>query len=203
MTKIKLFSKEEIRKLDWDTKQNLLEYNSWKKYDEHFDEEYYHGPRVMAEHLLPHIIKGQTLLDVGCGTGLNGKYYKENKDCIITGIDISNKSLERANEKKDYSYLEQANLKEKLNFKDYKFDVVLCIGVSEHMKNMASLIYEMARVSNDLIAFNVNTTKSSFYHYSRMEIVEILKRDDLELLEDFRYLAWGTNMYSRGYIARK
>ena len=208
MARIKLFTEEKRKKLRPDLKGIIAIYNSWKSYDKDLIG-VYPGPERMSEHLLKYMDEGSSLLDVACGTGLSGVFYKENKNCIITGIDLTNKHLERAGEKKlngknIYSYLEQANVEEKWNFKNNAFDVSLCIGVSEYMADMGHIIGEMARVSKKLIAFNANITKDEGFHYHpRKNIIKILEGNDLKLLDDFKHFAWGDRMYSRGYIAEK
>lgn len=66
---------------------------------------------------------GKTLLDVGCGTGMHIKYFKDDFSC--TGIDINNEMVEVAKSKVYDVIFEQGDM---INFNlKTSFDVILCL----------------------------------------------------------------------------
>ena len=81
--------------------------------------------------------KDTEILDYGCGTGLTIKKVVEFNPRKITGIDISEVSIEKAKK-------ETQNLKEKVNlsvdncertkFADNKFDIIYGLGILHHLE---------------------------------------------------------------------
>ena len=204
MGRIELLSKDKLIRLSSEVRSTVETYDEWRDYDSDLVEVMeYKGPSLMAKHLLPYIKDGCNILDVGCGTGLNGVFYKAKKNCVITGIDISGESLKRAstkkfNGRKVYAQLKQVNLEKKLDFEDNVFDVVLCVGVFEYFKKIETVVGEMSRISKDIVAFNVPTTKPPYLNqHSRREVMKILDKFNLELLDEFRAHTW-TTIYGRG-----
>ncbi|MFX0073926.1 MAG: class I SAM-dependent DNA methyltransferase [Candidatus Hermodarchaeota archaeon] len=66
---------------------------------------------------------GNKLLDVGCGTGMHIKYFKDDFSC--TGIDINTEMVEVARSKVDDVVFEQGDM---INFDlNSDFDVILCL----------------------------------------------------------------------------
>lgn len=66
---------------------------------------------------------GNNLLDVGCGTGMHIKYFKNDFSC--TGIDINDEMVEVARRKVDGVIFEQGDMID-FNLKT-EFDVILCL----------------------------------------------------------------------------
>ena len=72
------------------------------------------------------------ILDMGCGTGLVGKFLAEKGFKNIHGIDISKKMLEKADIKGAYKKLEEVALGDPENFPNHlknKFDIVTIAGL--------------------------------------------------------------------------
>lgn len=72
------------------------------------------------------------VFDMGCGTGLVGKYLKERGFETITGVDASSGMLERAREKGVYTELEELYLGKPETFPTKYhgvFDVVTASGI--------------------------------------------------------------------------
>lgn len=87
-----------------------------------------------------HLLKtGDTLLDVGCGTGLSAQVFK-NK---IIGVEPS----ELANQA---PFLVERCHGEKLPFNNSSFDIVLCITALHNMVNPEQAAVEMRRVGRKL-----------------------------------------------------
>ena len=92
--------------------------------------------------------KGKKILDVGCGTGRNLRVYARN-GAIVTGIDISDKSIEIAKENFKVSKLHGDLLICDacfLPFNDESFDMVSSIGVLHHIPDVEKAVSEIYRV---------------------------------------------------------
>lgn len=111
-------------------------YDKWStNYDEYVKECQYNGPRELVQRLKVLLafngVKKESnkikVLDFGCGTGLVGEEIKKsNLILILHGIDISNKMLEKAKEKKRYHQLFLKNLYEETLEERYDF-IVSCV----------------------------------------------------------------------------
>ena len=97
--------------------------------------------------------KGGSLLDVGCGTGRYlGPLSKEFDN--VQGIDVSKNMVYLAKKNGDEVRLGDCN---NLPFEDNSFDVVLSIGVLEHLGDYSKGLYEMKRVAKkEVAALNLN-----------------------------------------------
>jgi ubiquinone/menaquinone biosynthesis C-methylase UbiE len=93
--------------------------------------------------------KGLKILDVGCGNGRDFiTYFKNRDDVSITGIDIRDRHIEQGN----FRFVKGDA--EKLPFEDNEFDVVLSIGVLEHivpMEKLSRVISEIERVGKRFV----------------------------------------------------
>lgn len=81
--------------------------------------------------------KNLCILDVGCATGVNGQWLKENKGVnFVAGIELDAKMAEKANRIYDKTIV--GNLEElefPSLFSDYKFDYILLGDILEHLNN--------------------------------------------------------------------
>jgi ubiquinone/menaquinone biosynthesis C-methylase UbiE len=75
-------------------------------------------------------MKGQTILDIGCGPGVWAlDLAQSNPDCQIVGVDISQRMVNYANScahvrKLSHVHFEQADVRKKLPFPDMSFDII-------------------------------------------------------------------------------
>jgi ubiquinone/menaquinone biosynthesis C-methylase UbiE len=109
--------------------------------------------------------KGQSLLEVGCGTGHNLRFFRE-LELDVTGIDSSEPMLQAAARRLGPGAklsLGQAN---ELGFADNSFDIVALITVLEFLPDPAGALKEAARVSRGKIYIGV-LNKTSFLGISR------------------------------------
>jgi len=86
-----------------------------------------------------------TILDVGCGTGLSSKLPGK-----ITGIDPSEEMLDKNPIKN--KVLGKA---ENLPFLDNSFDKLICLSVLQNVDNLEQALKEMARVTKNRAVISV------------------------------------------------
>lgn len=98
----------------------------------------------------PEEVKGKTVLDSGCGTGVFSIIFARNGAAKVTAIDISPGSLGTARSLKDKFGLTNAEFKEQdmlhLPFADASFDIVWAWGTVHHTTDPLGAITELMRV---------------------------------------------------------
>jgi phosphatidylethanolamine/phosphatidyl-N-methylethanolamine N-methyltransferase len=126
-------------------------------YDFLFDKVFYPG-RVAAIKLLE-AKPGDRILEVGVGTGLNLPLYPH--DCDVTGVDISEGMLRKAEERVRTLGMDRAKLMvmdgSRLEFPDNSFDRVIATYVISAVPDPVKTLLEMRRVckpSGHLVILN-------------------------------------------------
>ena len=89
-------------------------------------------------------IKKEKVLDVGCGTALYSKLFKN-----YTGIDNCKEMLKQS--KANVKYAQAENIP----FKDKSFDTVISITSIHNFKNLKKAIKEIKRVAKKKIAISI------------------------------------------------
>ena len=91
-----------------------------------------------------------TFLDVGCGAGHNLQLARNEKRCIVKGVDAEPGShgVGRFSKQLENNSIQQA-FAEDLPFNDKEFDVVFCSHVLEHVNDEAKSLQEINRVLKD------------------------------------------------------
>jgi ubiquinone/menaquinone biosynthesis C-methylase UbiE len=111
--------------------------------------------RVFREKLLrpAHLVRGESVLDVGCGTGslAIAAKHQVGSDGRVVGVDASASMLARAKRKAEKSRLDitfKQAAAQALPFPDAQFDVVCSSLMLHHLprKDRATSVREMARV---------------------------------------------------------
>ncbi len=92
--------------------------------------------------------KGTTLLDVGCGFGGSSRILAKDYGFNVTGVTISPKQVERAQELTPEGVTAQFRLDDAmaLSFPDETFDVVWSVEAGPHMPNKDIFARELMRV---------------------------------------------------------
>lgn len=108
-----------------------------------------YAPYAHSEHLLKFAAyQGKTVLEVGCGIGLDALEYARH-GAHVTAVDLSPKNIELAKNYFSYNSLdatiEVANV-EHLPFADNTFDLALAIGVLYYTPNTRQAVDELFRV---------------------------------------------------------
>jgi len=124
-------------------------YDEWaKSYDEDLAAWSYQAPAVVADAVLARRSATDSVLDVGCGTGLVGRALRSRGFAgRLLGVDISEASLAMARETGAYDALEPADLQQRLAFDDDSVDAVVCVGVMTYLPDVEAAWREFARVT--------------------------------------------------------
>lgn len=108
----------------------------------------YHTPELLAN-VLRDVLKNTqgrkaplTLLDLGCGTGL-GAVAMEDFTTQRVGIDLSEKMIEKARDRKLYDRLETTEIVRFLQEDPTQFDLIAAVDVFVYIGNLAS-VFETA-----------------------------------------------------------
>jgi ubiquinone/menaquinone biosynthesis C-methylase UbiE len=108
--------------------------------------------QILKERYAPDAV----ILDAGCGSGRNLKWFYENKYSLY-GVDINASRIEAAKKKyqKQEAHFSIQNL-DALNFEDNSFDHVICSAVlhfaqnTQHFLNMFSELVRVAQVNGTI-----------------------------------------------------
>ncbi len=124
-------------------------YDQWAKgYDDDLASWSYQAPTVVAETVVSRHPEAGSVLDVGCGTGLVGRALRARGFTgRILGLDISQESLEIAQQCGAYDSVEQADLQQRLPLADDSVDAVVCVGVMTYLPEVEAVWREFARVA--------------------------------------------------------
>ena len=165
----------------------LSKYDSWvSDYDkEHHD----NGWTILLNHLAytltSHLQSTDKILDVGCGTGLLGQQLNSYNFQNLQGIDISEKSLQVAQELRIYKGLDRAELGKRLDFEDNSIDAWVSSGVFTRRHVPLNSFDELIRIlkPQGLFAINIMVEDEGYYYnkikeyYDRGILSEVFKTD--------------------------
>ncbi len=124
-------------------------YDDWAQaYDEDLASWSYRAPTTVADIVVARLPEAASVLDVGCGTGLVGQALRaQGFEGRITGLDISQASLEIAGRTGAYDSVEPADLQQRLPSEDDSVDAVVCVGVMTYLPDVEAVWREFARVT--------------------------------------------------------
>ena len=92
-------------------------------------------------------IRGLTLLDVGCGTGLSSDYFVDQFNCKVTGIDPSRELIKQNKSNKSTLVVGSA---ESIPFADNQFDVVVSVSAIQNFTDVQTGLDEIKRVGKNI-----------------------------------------------------
>ena len=148
-----------------DPREVAQRYDEWAlNYDDDLASWSYQAPAVVAETVVTRHPAAESVLDVGCGTGLVGRALRARGfEGRILGVDISQASLDLAQQSGGYDSLKPADLQERLPFDDDSFDAVVCVGVMTYLPEVEKVWREFARVAkpNGIV---VATQREDLWH---------------------------------------
>jgi len=127
------------------------------KYDQWYQRSEGHYADALEKELFLRLVqpeRGQSLLEVGCGTGHNLRFFRE-LGLDVTGIDSSQPMLQMAARRLGSGeglLLGQAN---GLRFDDNSFDIVVLITLLEFLSDPAGALKEAVRVSQEKVYIGV------------------------------------------------
>lgn len=117
-----------------------------QNYDFYFGAVFQPGRKAVIE--LMSCRPGETILEVGVGTGLSLSLYP--KHVHVTGIDVSQEMLQKARVRKQREGLKHVELlemdAENMTLADHSFDKVVAMYVASVVPNPRQLVAEMQRV---------------------------------------------------------
>jgi ubiquinone/menaquinone biosynthesis C-methylase UbiE len=150
---------------------------------------------------------GQSILDAGCGSGRNLKWFYQN-NYTITGIDIDAERIAHA--KETYPKISEnfiVGTLDDLPFKENSFDHMLCCAVlhfaqsQSHFNNMLTEMYRvlkptgtlLIRVASDIGLDGLKpfvqdglSKETGYFYLTRELISELLETYSLELIEPIK-----------------
>jgi len=116
-------------------------------------------------------VKSKTVLDAGCGTGIFSIIFAKSGAAKVTGIDISEGSLQTARNLKNKFDLHNAEFMQQdmlnLPFPDETFDIVWAWGTVHHTTDPFGAVSELLRVlrkGGSILLAVYTRTKLTFLH---------------------------------------
>ncbi|WP_320043999.1 tetratricopeptide repeat protein [uncultured Desulfobacter sp.] len=126
----------------------------------------YKTPELLFQLLRPYLTKNMEILDLGCGTGLGAVLYQPFAK-RLTGVDVSEKMLEKAAEKKIYSSLKVFDIMQPWVF-PVRFDLIYSSDVLVYFGRLDQVIKSAvaALAPGGKIAFSVEKLKDNSKNYA-------------------------------------
>lgn len=206
------------------TRQQRLKEVSVTDFYDQFSMEYdrlalEHGwasPRIVFGLMYPVVEEGETIVDLGVGTGLCAELFKANGQKVI-GIDLSAGMLDRCRQKAVCEQLIQHDLTHKpYPLDDHVADHIVANSVFYFIYDLRTPLAEISRIikpggsfcfniecsslaagdsylnnSNSVIATTVESDKAPrVYRHSEMYVCDLLDKFDFRLLHSSRYKAY-------------
>ena len=147
----------------------------------------------------------ETIIDAGCGMGLNLIHLQQNFPHIsLTGGELSEPIIKIARNYIKNSQninLKTLDLSDKNLNHEIKYDLVLCNQVLEHVENDIQAIANLSKLSKKYILLTVPAGKYNktseivghYRHYSKNELIEKIENQGIKVLEVYN---WGFPFHS-------
>ncbi len=115
-------------------------------YDQQAEATAWHGPAVVFGLMYPYVRKGQSLLDIGIGTGLGSVPFAQ-AGLRIYGMDNSDAMLDGARSKGlAYDLRDHDMMSMPYPYDPAAFDHAICVGVLQFFPNIGGVLRELGRV---------------------------------------------------------
>lgn len=115
-------------------------------------------------------------LDIGCGVGYACQILQK-KGYLPNGIDISQSACDQAKSNIPEGTFKLASESGKIDYEDNYFDVVICLGVLEHITNPEDVVQDAFRVlkKGGTAIFSVPNSQSPYFYFGNTtgQILEI------------------------------
>ena len=145
--------------------------------------------KLLSSHVKDRAAK---IIDIGCGTGLVGKYLQAYGFNNFDGLDISDEMLRIASQR-GYQKLYSGSLNETLPIADSSYDCVTCVGVFTHGHVASEGFSELCRIlkPGGYLCFTINEgvfqkygfeeTIKEFEVNNKWRVVSLYKDDYMKL----------------------
>ena len=142
--------------------------------------------------------KNLKIVDIGCGTGLVGKFLQNKGYLYYDGLDISEEMLEIA-KSRGYRYLSLGSLQNKLPYEDNAYDAVFCVGVFTHGHVNSNGLDELIRITkkNGFIIFTINEGVYEDYQFDKK--IPVMEKEGLIKVINFEKKDYMTKKNVMGY----
>lgn len=187
---------------EYDYKENANEYDEQVKEYDSYSHDIIFG--MSYEYVKP----GDTLLDLGIGTGLASIKFSQ-IGLKIHGLDHSEEMLDMSRSKSFAEELKLHNLKEgKIPYNDNSFNHAICCGVLHFLSDLDNIFSEVARIMKEsgIFAFTIspdNSTKKyieqmtdwgvPIFKHSQDYLKRLLDKNEMKLLKEQRLLMKGAD----------
>ena len=150
---------------------------------------------LLINHISDKYIK---IVDIGCGTGLVGKFLQNSGYLYYDGLDISEKMLEIA-KSRGYRNLSIGSLQNKLPYEDDAYDVVFCVGVFTHGHVNSNGLDELIRIvkKDGFIIFTINEGVYKDYQFDKK--IPFMEKEGLIKVINFEKKEYMTKKNVMGY----
>ncbi len=194
-------------------------------YDNDKETQRWNGPNVIFGLSFAYMEPGQTILDIGIGTGLSSLlFYKAGLK--VYGMDLSSEMLTVCKKKGIAEELRNHDLTiTPYPYSEGSIDHAICVGVLNHFENIEPVFWEASRILKDkgifgfIVADRKNDEKSMFevqhagschkmYRHSFEQILEYTEKTGFRMLREMEFLVPEHNENEKktvlkAYITRK
>lgn len=128
---------------------------------------------------------GLKILDIGCGTGILGAFFRKHQQCEVHGIEINESAYREAKENLDQVHRANVEVIDLPYENDY-FDVIVMGDVLEHLINPVGTISKLLNVLNPAGQIHITVPNIRYW--------KVLK--NLTFNDKWQYESWGILDYT-------